>query len=335
MDTVRTALISGITGQDGRYLASTLARHGFRVVGSTRGDPDAARRLVETSVGSQVEAVRLDPCDAAAVSKLVSGLRPDHVYHLGGQSSVGKSFAAPAETWQSAALSTLHILEAIRLASPTSRLVAAGSGEAFGDTCGERANETFPMLPRSPYAAAKAAVRQLVSSYRESYGLFACTAILYNHESPLRPPAFFTRKVVRAAVDVAAGRRHSVSLGAIDVERDFGWAEDYMDGAFRMLELASAEDFVLASGTSYPLRRFVELAFERVGLDYREHVRLEVGLLRKGEIQAMRADPSKAARLLDWRSTVSLEELVARLVDAELAQVPLAGASATTTGEAG
>lgn len=314
---MRTALISGITGQDGRYLTRTLLGRGFRAIGSTRGEPDAARELVQRSVSSQVETVRLDVADGTAVSKLISDLRPDLIFHLAGQSSVGRSFAEPAETWQSAALSTLHFLEAVRRGSPASRCLVAGSGEAFGDTRGERATEDSPMRPSSPYAGAKAAVRHLVTTYREAYGLFACTAIFYNHESPLRPRAFFTRKVVRAAVETAAGTRQSVDLGALDVTRDFGWAEEYLEAACRMLELPSAEDFVLATGASHPLRRFVELAFAHVGLDYREHVRLDPSLLRKGEIPAMIADPSKAGRLLDWRATVTLDELIARMIHAE------------------
>jgi GDPmannose 4,6-dehydratase len=314
---MKTALISGITGQDGRYLARTLLERGFRVIGSTRGDPAAARRLVETWAGGHVETVRLDVADGPAVSKLISELQPDRVFHLAGQSSVGRSFAEPAETWQSAALSTLHVLEAVRNGSPTSRCLVAGSGEAFGDTLGERANEASPMRPRSPYAGAKAAASHLVTTYREAYGLFACTAIFYNHESPLRPRAFFTRKVIRAAVEIAARTRESISLGALDVARDFGWAEEYLDAAYRMLELETAEDFVLATGVSHPLRRFVELAFAHVGLDYRRHVSLDPGLLRKGEIAAMNADPSKASSLLDWRATVTLDELVARMIHAE------------------
>jgi GDPmannose 4,6-dehydratase len=325
---MRTALISGITGQDGRYLARALVRHHFRVIGTTRGEPEAARVLVEAWVGAPVETIRLDTCNKSAVEKVVSDLKPERIYHLSGQTSVGRSYGEPFETWQGAALAALHFLEAVRLTSPTSRFLAAGSGEAFGDTHGERAHEATPLRPRSPYGAAKAAVHHMVSSYRDAYGLFACAAIFYNHESPLRPATFFTRKVVRSALEVANGLREHVELGAIDVERDFGWADEYVDAARRMLDLPAAEDFVLASGVSHPLRRFVEVAFERVGLDYRKHVRLDVGLLRSGEIPAMRADPSKAARLLNWRASVSLEELVQRLIDAERPHVASPGESA-------
>lgn len=314
---MRTALISGITGQDGRYLARNLARRGYRVVGTTRSDPDRARALLESFVGAAVAVVELDLLNSGAVSKCIGQVKPDEIYHLAGQTSVARSLNAPLDTWHANATTTLHLLEAVRSECKESRLLAAASGEIFGDTLGERAHEGTRLSPRSPYAASKAAVHQLVSAYRSSYDLFACSAILYNHESPLRPPTFFTRKVVRGAVEVSLGLREQLDLGAVDVERDFGSADEYMDAARLMLQLPAPEDFVLASGHSHTLRRFVEFAFAAVGRDYRDHVKLDPTLLRSCEIRSMQADPSKAQRTLGWRTSVAFEDLVQGLVAAE------------------
>jgi GDPmannose 4,6-dehydratase len=314
---MKTALISGITGQDGRYLARNLARRGQRVIGTTRSNAAQGQALVESFAGRTLSVIELDLSNQSAVSKCIAELRPDEIYHLAGQTSVARSLNAPLETWHANATTTLHLLEAVRCESPQSRVLAAASGEIFGDTQGERANEGTRLAPRSPYAASKAAVHHLVSVYRSSYGLFACTAILYNHESPLRPPTFFTRKVVRGAVEISLGLREHLELGAVDVERDFGWAEDYMEAARLMLELAAPEDILLASGHSHSLRRFVEAAFEAVQRDYRDHVKLDASLLRSCEIQSMKADPGKSERTLGWSSSVTFEELVSRLVRAE------------------
>jgi GDPmannose 4,6-dehydratase len=314
---MHTALISGITGQDGRYLARNLARRGYRVVGTTRGDPNRAQALLESFVGAAVAVVELDLLNCGAVATCIGEVKPDEIYHLAGQTSVARSLTAPLDTWHANATTTLHLLEAVRCECKESRLLAATSGEIFGDTLGERAHEGTRLSPRSPYAASKAATHHLVSAYRASYGLFACSAILYNHESPLRPPTFFTKKVVRGAVEVSLGLREQLELGAVDVERDFGSADEYMDAARLMLQLPAPEDFVLASGHSHTLRRFVELAFAAVGRDYRDHVKFDATLLRSCEIRAMHADPSKAQRTLGWRSSTAFEDLVRGLVAAE------------------
>lgn len=314
-----SALITGITGQDGRYLARNLARRGYRVVGTTRSNPAEASSLLASFVQAPVAVVELDPLNAGAVSSCLAELKPDRIYHLAGQTSVARSIHAPLDTWQANVTSTLHLLEAVRGASPQSRLLAAVSGEIFGDTQGEPADEGTRFSPLSPYAASKAAAHHLVGAYRASYGLFACSAILFNHESPLRPPTFFTSKVVKGAVEIALGKRERLELGAVDVERDFGWADEYMEAARLMLEQPTPEDFVLASGRSHALRRFVELTFAAVGRDYRDHVELDATLLRSCEIRAMKANPEKAARTLNWRTSVTFEDMIQRLVAAERA----------------
>ncbi len=309
---MQTALITGILGQDGSFLSALLKERGYRVVGLD---------LTTGPAAPGVEVLAADVADAESVSAVVRAAKPTEIYHLAGQSSVARSFADPAGTFRSTALSTLHVLEAARAQDPAPRVLVAASAEIFGDTAGARATERTPFQPGSPYAAAKSAAANLVQSYRASFGLFCCVAFFYNHESPRRPETFVTRKIVRAACRIARGLALNLELGDTSVIRDWGFAPEYMQAAWQMLQQPSPEDFVIATGESCSLEHFLERAFQSVGLDYRAHVVTNPALLRSAEIPAMYADPSRAAERLGWRAETHVDELVERLVAAELREL--------------
>jgi GDPmannose 4,6-dehydratase len=303
-------LITGVTGQDGTYLAELLAGRGYRVVGTSRPSSPAG-----APAGVDVRAV--DLTDAGAVLRLVAEIGPREIYHLAGQSSVGLSFAEPAETFHSIATSTLSVLEAVRGAKARPRLLVAGSGEVFGETGDQAANESSPFSPKSPYAAAKAAAADLVRVYRTSYDLHASVAFFFNHESPRRPERFVTRKIARGACDIAAGRARHLDLGDLSVVRDWGWAPEYVEATHAILQRESPEDFVLATGESVSLERFVDATFAAAGLAYRDHVRSDPKLLRPNEVRVLRADPTRAREKLGFRGEIRFAEVARRLVDAE------------------
>jgi GDPmannose 4,6-dehydratase len=314
------ALVTGITGQDGSYLAELLAGRGTRVTGIARSVPAVG------SVASGIEFIQGSVEDAAFVNDVLGALRPTEIYHLAGQTSVGASFAEPAGTFRSVAIGTLNVLEAARRSSPASRILFASSGEVFGDLGGERAHETTPFHPLSPYGAAKAAASELVSVYRRAYGIHASVAYFYNHESPLRSAKFVTKKIVRTACRIALGTEHELSLGDVSVVRDWGWAPEYVEAATRILALDAPQDFVVATGVSSSLERFAEDVFSALGLTARDYVRVDPALHRPAEIPAMHADPSSAAEQLGWRASVRGEGVARRLVEAELRELDRTGA---------
>jgi len=312
------ALIIGISGQDGAYLADLLLQKGYEVVGTSR-DAAAGRfeGLVRLGIRERVRLRSLAPSSSAAVLTALAEVEPDEVYNLSGQSSVGVSFERPVETVESVTGGTLAVLEAIRVSGRAIRLFNAGSGECFGDTGGEPADEDTPMRPRSPYAAAKAAAHFLLATYRESFGLFACTGILYNHESPLRSERFVTRKITAAARRIAREGSGSLRLGNMAVRRDWGWAPEYAEAMWRMLQQPRPDDYVLATGASRPLEDFVAAAFGAVGLEWRKHVTSDPLLYRPTDIEVVAANPAKAERVLGWRARTGLEEIAATMVSAE------------------
>lgn len=314
----RTALIIGVTGQDGAYLARKLLDEGYVVHGSSR-DAELARMTGLEALGlkERVTVHSVSPLDFRSVLQVVNRTEPDEVYNLSGQSSVALSFSQPVETMESVAVATLNILETLRLVNPSVRFYNAGSSESFGDTGRAAANEETPFRPRSPYGVAKATAFWQVANYRDAYGLFACSGILFNHESPLRPQRFVTRKVVAAACRIAAGSGERLKLGNIDVERDWGWAPEYVDAMWRILQIDRPDDFVIATGRAHALREFVAAAFAANGLDWREHVESDPALMRPSDIAHSVGDPGKAARVLGWRARVDMAELVRRLVHAE------------------
>ncbi|MCO5168024.1 MAG: GDP-mannose 4,6-dehydratase [Planctomycetes bacterium] len=313
----RRALIVGVSGQDGAYLARLLLEKGYDVVGTSR-DAQSSRfeTLARLGVRERVTRVSMAPNDFRSVLYVLDRHAPDEVYHLAGQSSVGLSFEQPVETLESVAVSTLTLLEAIRFTRRPIRLYNAGSGECFGDTGDAPANERTPFRPRSPYAVAKATAFWEVANYREAYGLFACTGILFNHESPLRPERFVTQKVVAGACRIAGGSGERLKLGNLAVWRDWGWAPEYVDAMWRMLQADAPEDLVVATGETRSLEEFLALAFGEVGLDWRDHVDHDPALIRPTDLHGGRADPSRALEVLGWRAEARLEDVVRRMVQA-------------------
>jgi GDPmannose 4,6-dehydratase len=243
---------------------------------------------------------------------------PDEIYNLAGQSSVGLSFEQPVETLESISVGTLNLLEAIRFIGHHVRFYNAGSSECFGDTAGLAADERTPFRPRSPYAVAKAAAFWEVANYRDAYNLYACTGILFNHESPLRPERFVTRKIVKAACRIAAGSSELLTLGDIRIARDWGWAPEYVEAMWRMLQVDEPEDFVIATGETHTLEEFVKQAFSCLGLDWERQVRSDSLLFRPSEILSGQGNPAKAYEKLGWRANFRMDDVVRMMVEEEL-----------------
>jgi len=315
---VKTALICGVSGQDGALLARLLLQRGYRVCGTSRDAQIAPLpNLYRLGIRDRVELLSMTLTDFRSVFQALTKVRPDEIYNLAGQSSVGLSFEQPVETLESNALGVLNLLEAVRFLGEPVRLYNACSSECFGETGGP-ADETTPFHPRSPYAVAKAAAFWEVANYREAYDLFACSGILFNHESPLRPERFVTRKVVAAACRIAAGSRERLRLGNLDVRRDWGWAPEYVDAMWRMLQQDVADDYVIATGESHGLEDFVRLAFVAVGLDWRDHTEVNPDLLRAADIRFSSGNAAKARARLGWAARLRLPEVVRLMVRAEL-----------------
>ncbi len=307
----RRALICGVGGQDGAYLAALLLEKGYVVTGTSRDAASMNRRgLATLGIEQRVDVVSTAPNDFRSVLQTITRCRPDEIYNLAGQTSVGLSFDQPVETIESIAIGTLNLLEAIRFTGQPVRFFNAGSSECFGDTGQEPANESAPFRPRSPYAVAKACAHNLVANYRESYGMHASTGILFNHESPLRPERFVTQKIVRAAARIAAGSQETLRLGNLDIWRDWGWAPEYVDAMWRMLQQPQPEDFVIGTGRTVSLEYFTERAFAHFGLDWRQHVEQDRSLLRPSDIRHGVADPRLANAVLGWQPSLTVEEVV-------------------------
>jgi GDPmannose 4,6-dehydratase len=316
---LKRALICGVSGQDGAYLAQLLLAKGYQVWGTSR-DAQVANfsNLKALGVLERVNVLSMAQTDFRSVLNSLARSEPDEVYFLSGQSSVGLSFDQPAETMESVSLGMLNLLEAIRFVDKSIKVYHASSGECFGDVGQQRANEDTPFRPRSPYGVAKASAHWLVTNYREAYGLFACNGILFNHESPLRPARFVTRKIIAAACRISQGGSEKLMLGRLDIVRDWGWAPEYVEAMWRMLQAASPDDYVIATGHSAALSDFVSLSFEKLGLDWTEFVVSDPSLFRPLDITFSGGDPSKANNLLGWRAPTLLPDLVSQLISAEL-----------------
>jgi GDPmannose 4,6-dehydratase len=318
----RRALICGISGQDGTYLAKLLLERGYEVWGSSRdAELNAFTNLRRLGLYDSINLVSLNTGDIGSVFKLFMRIKPQEVFSLSGQSSVGLSFDQPVETMESVALGTLNLLEAIRLSDKDIRFYNAGSTECFGDTGDGCATESSPFNPCSPYAVAKASAYWLVANYRQAYGMFACTGILSNHDSPLRPRRFVTRKIIHAAAMLAAGHDGKLSLGNLGVERDWGWAPEYVEAIAAMLLQNTAEDFIIATGKSYTLVEFVETTYRLVGKEWRDFVDIQEGLMRPTDIIKNKVDPSKAARQLGWKATNSMPQVISKMLEREIAEL--------------
>ena len=296
---MKKALICGVSGQDGAYLAQLLLNKGYSVCGTSRdAQMSSFQNLARLGIRDSVKLESVSLTDFRSVLQVLTKIQPDEVYNLAGQSSVGLSFDQPVETLESVATGTLNLLEAIRFTGANIKLYNAGSSECFGDTGELAADETTPFRPRSPYAVAKAAAFWEVANYREAYGLFACSGILYNHESPLRPARFVTQKIVAAACRIATGSRDPLYLGNISVVRDWGWAPEYVEAMYLMLQQQQPDDYAIATGESHKLEDFVAAAFACVGLEWHEYVVIDASLLRPTDIAVGRGNPSKASEQL-------------------------------------
>lgn len=314
----RKALITGISGQDGTWLAKLLLEKGYEVYGTARDAQISPFHNLRTfGLIQQITLLSMAPNDFRSVLHAFSKSEPDEVYNLAGQSSVGLSFEQPVETLESISHSVLNLLEVIRFLQRPIRLYNAGSSECFGDTGGIPADELTPFKPRSPYAVAKAAAHWTVANYREAYNLFACTGILFNHESPLRPSRFVTRKIIATACRIANGSKELLNLGNISIARDWGWSPEYVDAMWRMLQQDQADDYVIATGETNTLEQFIRETFDALGLNWKEHVSTDPSLLRPSEILISRGNPSKAAEQLAWRAQYTMKDVVQMMLAAE------------------
>ena len=316
----KCALICGVSGQDGAYLAKLLLDKGYRVVGTSRdAQVNSFSKLKQLGISGRLELESMSLRDFRSVLEVVARMKPDEIYNLAGQTSVGLSFQQPVETLESIGRGTLHLLEVIRYLERDIRLYNAGSSECFGETSLDGANEDVPFRPRSPYAVAKATAVWEVANYREAYNLKTCSGILFNHESPLRPERFVTQKIVAAACRIAAGSKETLQLGALDVRRDWGWAPEYVEAMWAMLQLDQPEDFVIATGESNSLREFLDAAFEAVGLKVSDHVEVNERLFRPTDIAHGKGDPTKAREKLGWSAKHRMRDVVNMMVEARRA----------------
>ncbi|MGB3723018.1 MAG: GDP-mannose 4,6-dehydratase [Pacificimonas sp.] len=315
---MKRALICGATGQDGSYLSRLLIGKGYQVFGTSRDATMASgQNFARLGIQEKLTLLSMAPNDFRSVLGAIERAEPDEIYYLAGQSSVGLSFEQPAETIESITIGTLNILEAMRMRACGTRLYHAGSSECFGDTGGQQATEETPFRPRSPYAVAKSSAHWLIANYREAYGLFACNGILFNHESPLRPRRFVTQKIVAGAVAIADGRMNKLQLGNIDVSRDWGWAPEFVEAMWLMLQQDCADDYIVATGHTSSLEDFVAAAFDAVGLRWHDHVTLDPGQQRPTDLSWSGGTPEKAARQLGWKPQTRMPGLVAAMVNAE------------------
>lgn len=316
----KRALICGISGQDGAYLSQHLLAQGYEVHGSSRDASNAnLAGLQALRLAGRVKLHSMAATDFRSVLQVLGRVMPDEIYNLSGQSSVGLSFEQPVETFESTSIATLNLLEAMRFLDSPMRLYSAGSGECYGNTGQTPADETTLFLPSSPYAVAKSTAYWTVANYREAYKLFACTGVLFNHESPLRPARFVTRKIIATACRIAGGSGEKLKLGNMQIVRDWGWAPEYVVAMWKMLQQDQARDYVIATGKSYSLQEFVSMAFAELGLDWRNHVEYDPDLLRPSDHLTAHANPGKAAREMDWSATVQLPGVITRMIQAEKA----------------
>lgn len=315
---LRTALIFGVTGQDGAYLTRFLLTKNYRVVGTSRGlVTSPISNLDRLEVRDNLQLKFIDTCDDDAVSSLLQETKPDEVYNFAGQSSVGLSFKHPRETIQSIFQTALNILEGVRQLKKECRVFNSCSAECFGELSGSIATEETSFNPLSPYAVAKESSYWLFKNYRESFGLYSCSGILFNHESPLRQDQFVSKKIIRGALDIAEGKQDKLCLGNIDISRDWGWAPEYVEGMWLALQQENADEYIFATGKTCSLRDFVRLAFSELGLNYEEHVIVNASLKRPQEIVANYANPKKSYEKLGWRAQLELPDIIKKLIIAE------------------
>jgi GDPmannose 4,6-dehydratase len=333
------ALITGITGQDGAYLSRFLLNKGYEVYGTSRdAQISSFKNLAYLGIRDKVKTESMAINDFRSVLQVLTKIRPDEIYNLAGQSSVGLSFEQPVETLESVSIGSLNLLEAIRFIGLPVRLYNACSSECFGDTGKKAADETTPFHPRSPYAVAKATSFWEVANYREAYGLFACSGILFNHESPLRPERFVTRKITTAACRMALGNEEKLRLGNISISRDWGYAPEYVEAMWLMLQQEAPDDYIIATGEAHSVREFIEIAFGHVGLDIvwegkgieekgrdgksgKTLIELSTELMRPADVDFLVGNYSKAEERLGWKPRARFEDVVKIMVDSDMSTV--------------
>ena len=317
----KCAVITGITGQDGAYLAELLVAEGYRVVGVVRRSSHfgvATHRLDWLGVTGKVELIDGDLLDLSGLCRIIRDVKPDEVYNLAAQSFVKTSWDQPILTAQSTGVGVVNVLEAVRLEAPGARFYQASSSEMYGLIQEPMQSETTPFYPRSPYAVAKLMGHWMTINYRESFGMFACSGILFNHESPLRGLEFVTRKVTDAAARIALGLETELRMGNTDAKRDWGHARDYVRAMWLMLQQDVADDYVVATGRTTSVKDLIDIAFGHVDLDPAQYVTIDPAFLRPAEVEVLLGDPSKAKRVLGWEPQIQLEEMVREMVDADL-----------------
>lgn len=321
---MQTAIITGITGQDGSYLTELLLGKGYAVHGLVRRSSSIERpRLDHLTLDPSIYGERLflhyaDLTDVTTIRRILTSVQPDEFYHLAGQSHVGISFDIPETTCEFTAMGTLRLLEILRDLTPQPKFLNIGSSEIFGHPFTSPQDEQTPMRAVSPYGVAKAFAVQIVRVYRESFGMFACNAICYNHESPRRGRSFVTRKITRGAAMISKGLQEKLVLGNIDSCRDWGFAGEYVDAMWRMMQHSSPDDFVIATGVSTSVREFLGYAFEHVGLDWRDYVETGDRFFRRADAQSLVGNPEKAANELGWKAAWDVSTLARKMVDADL-----------------
>jgi GDPmannose 4,6-dehydratase len=321
---MKKALICGISGQDGAYLARLLLEKGYQVFGASRdAQINAFDNLVTLGIREEIELISVNLTDFRSVWTALRKVDPDEIYNLAGLTSVGLSFEQPVEAMESISGGTLNLLEAIRISASSSRLYCAGSGECFGDTQGAAADESTPFHPRSPYAVAKSAAYWQTVNYRNAYGIHACTGILFNHESALRPARFVTRKIVKAACRIAKGEQDKLLLGDISARRDWGWAPEYVHAMWLMLQRDHADDYVIATGQNNSVEEFAIAVFGLLDMDFHDFAVSDPNLYRPADIAANMGNPQKAAEQLGWVPETKMEGLAKKMVDAELGKTEI------------
>jgi GDPmannose 4,6-dehydratase len=312
----RKAFITGITGQDGSYLAEILLERDYEVYGMVRRASTFNRSRIDHLFG-QIELVYGDLGDGSSLNQLMRTIRPDEVYNLGAQSHVRVSFDIPEYTADVVAVGTLRLLDAIREGDLRSRFYQASSSEMFGKVEVSPQNEETPFHPRSPYAVGKVFGHWITRNYREAYGMYAVNGILFNHESPRRAESFVTRKITVGVGAILRGERNELRLGNLDAKRDWGFARDYMEGAWQMLQQDEPDDYVLATGESHSVQEFLEEAFTYAGLDWRDYVQTDPRYFRPAEVDVLMGDYAKAQAKFGWEPTIRCQELVRMMVDAD------------------
>lgn len=319
---MKSALVTGIMGQDGAYLAKLLLSKGYKVYGFVaRRSTPSDWRLQYLGIDNEVELIEGDLTDASSLVRAVLTAKPDEVFNLGAQSFVGTSWQQPMLTAQSTGIGVLNVLEAIRVTNSSAKFYQASTSEMFGKIQEPMQSETTPFYPRSPYGVAKLYGHWMTVNYRESFDMFACSGILFNHESPLRGIEFVTRKVTDAVARIKLGLQSELRLGNIDAKRDWGFAGDYVEAMWLMLQQDKPDDYVVATGVTTTVRDMCKIAFEHVGLNYEDYVKIDPKFYRPAEVEILLGNPAKAKKVLGWEPKTSLHELITMMVDADMIRV--------------